>query len=132
MSEVELKFPGFTAKVESHGGGWGELGLNPLSTFFASLWDLHAVVPLASFVVREIGTDPSELEYTITAQDGRLWHQHMRFDHATDPGQNYEITHYWRLSEFSHHRALRDEVVALHNKYKLEKIEITILPNGGP
>lgn len=66
-------------------------------------------------------------DYQFTHKDGRKWRQKIDFSYngPTDPGQSFN-THgdFWLLSEFEHHRLLRDAVIALHNWRAVDKIEV--------
>ena len=126
-SVFKVDFPGFAAKVELASGGWAEMGQGLLVRLYGLFWELHTAVPVALLEVKQTAAGPPVvLSYEITAQDGREWKQSLTFDVTEDPGQTFDVSVPWRLSEFVAGRALRDEVVALQAKYGITKITIEV------
>lgn len=95
------------------------------NTLFKRLLALHQAMPLSSFVFTA-GAAPGEWEYSYSTVDGREWHQHLFFDSdPMDPGQTFDVSDQFKVSEFANHRPLREHVVELHNEIGLTNFEAT-------
>lgn len=91
------------------------------------LHTLRAHVDLDTFTFSPDAQSPTLYEYKIRHKDQRRWNQKLDFsEEALDPGQSFN-THgdMWTLSEFEHHRPLRDAIVVLHNWRQVQSIEVT-------
>lgn len=82
---------------------------------------LNAVVPLGKLKLTQDANEPTEYEYEFTALDGRKWQQRFRAD-SIDPLMNFDVSDYWRVSEFAAHRPVRDLLVGLIMSHKAEKV----------
>lgn len=101
------------------------LATGTFKNLFKHLADFHKEVTLASYTW-EYSARRGMHMYAFTAADTREWHQTVDFtvDEA-DPPMTFAVTDAWKKSEFMHHRAVRDEIIALHSSVHLHKLEAT-------
>lgn len=85
---------------------------------------IHKTVSLTRLVFElTLVGPPAEFLYKLIAVDGRVWKQTIKFDNPTNPLMTFSVVDLWRLSEFSSQRTLRNNLIALVQKYpSLEKI----------
>lgn len=92
----------------------------------ADLDAFDTVVAMEHFVLtRTQGLPNQRFTYHFTATDGRDWNQELRAAGAqqSEPTMNFSITDFWRLSEFSLHRPIRDRLVAWVDTYGLINLD---------
>lgn len=94
-----------------------------LKTVLDALATLHDVAPLAEFrasIVPDADDDDDEMtmyNYRFTAQDGREWRQVLRVFAEGGSDQSFNVRSFWRLEEFTAHRAVRQAVIDLIQQY---------------
>ena len=88
---------------------------------------MHLAIPLASFTLE---ADDGGYVYEFTARDGRIWRQRLQPDDAPEGwGMNFCVTDYWKLSEFRHHRPIRDHVIEIISLWGVSKISVAFEEN---
>lgn len=90
---------------------------------------LCQAMPLESVSFYQIG-QPFHFNYTIDALDGRKWRQDIEFASAQDfdPGMKFNVTDYWKLSEFALHREIRNYLVEMHARLGASSVIVTYEP----
>lgn len=85
----------------------------------------HATVPLSKFHVKQTAT-PGRFSYAFDAVDGRAWDQVLDFNaNPADPSMTFAVADFWKLSEFSFQRPIRDLVVKLVPLFGVTEIKFT-------
>jgi len=77
----------------------------------------NAVVPLTRF--RFESTLGDQYVYEFLAIDGRHWLQSIDIPSSGEAHQSFNIPDFWKLSEFSLQRSMRDAVIALVKSHGL-------------
>ena len=81
---------------------------------------LHAVIPMRKIKFDRKGIT-NEFNYELEATDGRKWTQVIRVDEIDAP-MSFDVPDFWRVSEFSAHRPLRQLVIGLALLHDVDKI----------
>lgn len=77
------------------------------------------------------GAPDNDYIYEFEARDNRKWNQVLVFDTVADPSMTFDVPDGWRLSEFELQRAIRDDLIRLHNTRNLNEFAITWTWAGG-
>lgn len=94
-----------------------------ISTLVSGLYEFHSNVALSDYdctynASTKIGN------YSFAASDGRIWNQVIDFSESlSDPKHNFNVPSFWKISEFSLHRTIRDAYVSLVAYYDLKKLK---------
>jgi hypothetical protein len=105
--EVEFDFP---------------LENGPFHALMEALAALRAAIPLASLLIKQ--TAPEEYRYEFTSMTGKAWKQMLRVPaDGSEASMTFDVEQYWKVSEFTPHREMRDAVINAIRLYKLTKIE---------
>jgi len=65
-----------------------------------------------------------DFDYEIVAVDGRRWAQVMKITGSTDAPMNFDVSDFWRVTEFERHRAVRDNIVYIAVAYGLVELKL--------
>lgn len=124
---IEFQLGDFACEMEFIDGliTLDNLAMSSFKNLFLGMAQLNEVVPLASYIWN---VDGPIHNYYFSARDGRTWTQTIDFTTGDDdPPMTFAVTDQWKVSEFSHHRAVRDEFVRLHGTLHLHRLEATFV-----
>lgn len=94
-----------------------------LLDLITAVQEFNTQVPLQKIQFKYDSGD--DYSYTIIASDGRQWSQVIRFDEMDDPGQSFDVTDFWRITEFKYHRTVRDLIISLHQEFSFTDAKFT-------
>jgi hypothetical protein len=81
---------------------------------------MHTILPIAKI---ELQATSFPATYEATLLDGRTWEQTIQA-RVPDPGVTFEVDDWWKTSEVSLHRAVRDGCIILLTSHRVTKIEL--------
>lgn len=95
---------------------------NLLRQFEDACLALHAVVALQRFDVDRLEDQAGQYSYQFSTSDGREWNQVLRVE-QDGTMMTFDVADWWRLSEFTPHRAIRELVLRLIREHQVYKIK---------
>src|SRR3989344_4654296 len=103
---------------------------NVLKCFIKELETFAEKILLKEFTVKK-QTAGNTFDYRFEAKDGRIWNQKLIFKELPDPDpeMTFDVEDPWKLTEFTLHRTLRDNVVILINQHGATEIKCKYLWN---
>ena len=97
---------------------------NPdLQELFRRVHVFGRAVPLYSLSLKQYqGPNSGLYTYEFEATDGRKWSQRINPSFGT---MNFDVTDYWKVSEFETHRAVRDKIIFCVQRLELYDLDVT-------
>lgn len=134
MPKLEIKEPNRTVEIKVDEVGEGRKIEHLTITdpqvleFLATTDSFAASTGIASISAKRTNTTGDPIyQYSFTAKDGRVWAQTIQFVGGygnADPAMTFTVSALWKESEFSRHRAVREALIAIINRWWVTKIEI--------
>lgn len=121
--KLETKGEEFDAEIQYTLGNVMLEAHHYIMAFLLHIHEMHIVVPLREFslIADQGGTE--NFEYHIVSADGREWTQTIKIS-STNPEMNFDVPDFWRLSEFTLQRSIRDDIILLVLQHGVKKIEM--------
>jgi hypothetical protein len=92
-----------------------------------SLRALKEKTGLTGFYVKETQAEPENFKYNFMVSDGRKWKQVIKTA-GGEAEMTFDVSDFWKLSEFILHRPIRDEVIFLIKENGVTEITATWNP----
>ena len=92
------------------------------NTIIRNLTNINNIMPLKEFKFDRQGNGPNH-NYILNTVDNRNWNQVIVDDGTSNPLMNF-TTDYFKLSEFSAQRELRNTIIQALVKYKVSKLTV--------
>ena len=96
-----------------------------MQLFDKALQHFHAHTPLQYFHWDLTSPTPPTFAYRILAADARTWNQTYVYDGSVEQPLLSTTSALWSLPEIDLHRAVREQVLALYNRFGITQLRAT-------